>query len=120
MLSYFDYFKKANGVIYSVDMLRFRFYADDEKKSRIRDFLYVNCFDYDIYQSAKPFTYSVLLNIKCNSSLDSFTIGFGFNGISKSDKLGCFIEFNPNKVGNSCELTNLFNYMFIFYKLDYL
>ncbi len=111
MLSYFDFLQKANGVIYSIDMLRFRFYCNDETKSSIRDYLYINCFDYDIYQCAKPFAYSVLLNVKCNSSLDSFTIGFGFNGISKSDKLSCFIEFNPNKVGNSFELTNLFNYM---------
>lgn len=111
MLSYFDFLQKANGVIYSVDMLRFRFYCDDEKKSRIRDFLYVNGYNYDIYQCAKSFTYSVLLNIKCNNSLDSFSIGLGFNGLKKSEIRSCFIEFNPNKVGNSVELTNLLNYM---------
>lgn len=111
MLSYFDYLQKANAVIYSVDMLRFRFYCNDQVKSRIRDFLYVNCYDYDIYQSAKAFTYSVLLNIKCNSSFDSFTVGFGFNGLKKSENRSCFIEFNPNKVGNSLELTNLLYYM---------
>ena len=74
MLSYFDFLQKANGVIYSIDMLRFRFYCDDVVKSKIRDFLYVNCYDYDINQSAKPFCYTVLLTVKCNDSQDSFSL----------------------------------------------
>lgn len=111
MLSYFDYLRKANGVVYSVDMLRFRFYCCDVIKSKIRDFLYLNSFDYDIYQSAKSFNYAVLLQVKCNDSLDSFVVGLGFNGLKKSESRSCFIQFNPNKVGNSLELTNLLNYM---------
>ena len=111
MLSYFDFLQKANGVIYSVDMLRFRFYCDDVVKFKIRDYLYINNYYYDIYRSAKAFTYTMLFNIKCNNSLDSFSIGLGFNGMKKSEKRSCFIEFNPNKVGNSPELSSFLNYM---------
>ena len=111
MLSYFDYLQKANGVIYSVDMLRFRFYCDDETKSRIHNFVFTSNFDYDIFHSAKSFTYSVLLQIKCHNALDGFVVGLGFNGLKKSESRSCFIEFNPNKVGNSFELSYLLNYM---------
>lgn len=111
MLKYFDCYKNENNVIYSVDMLRFRFYCDDSLKQKICDFVSSN-FNYDIYRSAKSFGYSVLLDIKCNNAVNHFVIGLGFNGLKKSESRSCFIEFNPNKVGSSFELSALLDFMF--------
>lgn len=110
MLNYYSYFENNDGVRYKIDMIRFKFYCDDSKMKLIHDFINMVS-DFDIYQSAKAFAYSVLFKVYIKNSTSSFSIGLGFNGLRSADKNSCFIEFNPNRVGKSIELTRVLDYM---------
>lgn len=110
MLNYYNYFEDNGGVKYSVDMIRFKFYCNDFKMKLIHDFIN-SISDFDIYHSAKAFTYSVLFRVRVRNSTSSFSVGLGFNGLKSVDKKNCFIEFNPNRVGKSFELTYILGYL---------
>lgn len=110
MLNYYDCFKNTNGAVYSIDMLRFKFYCTPEKMYLLRGFI-SNIADCDVYQSAKSFAYNVLLKVHIHNSVYTFAVGLGFNGLKSSEKTSCFIEFNPNRVGRCKELIRVLEYL---------
>ncbi len=110
MLKYFDCYKSLNNVIYSIDMLRFKFYCSPQKMYLLRGFI-SDIADCDVYQSAKSFAYNVLLKVHIHNSVYTFAVGLGFKGLKSSEKTSCFIEFNPNRVGKCKELTMVLEYM---------
>lgn len=100
MLSY--YFPTSeNGLTYSLDMVRFKFKITQESCFEIMD--YLRRFEHKHSFSVKPFNYRELFTIYIKEN--SFSVGLCFNGLSKKDFFNCFIQFNPNKVGYSRELS---------------
>lgn len=110
MLNYYNYFENNDGVRYSIDMIRFKFYCSSQKMYLLREFV-CNIADCDVYQSAKSFAYNVLLKVHIHNSVNTFAIGLGFNGLKSSEKTSCFIEFNPNRVGKCKQLIMILEYI---------
>lgn len=110
MLNYYNYFENNDGVRYSIDMIRFKFYCSSQKMYLLREFV-CSIADCDVYQSAKSFAYNVLLKVHIHNSVNTFAIGLGFNGLKSSEKISCFIEFNPNRVGKCKQLIMILEYI---------
>lgn len=110
MLNYYSYFENNDGVKYSIDMIRFKFYCSSQKMYLLRNFV-CNIADCDVYQSAKSFAYNVLLKVHIHNSVNTFAVGLGFNGLKSSEKTSCFIEFNPNRVGKCKQLIMILEYI---------
>ncbi len=102
MLSY--YFPTSeNKLIYSLDMVRYKFKITQESCFEIMD--YLRRFEHKHSFSVKPFNYRELFTIYIKEN--SFSVGLCFNGLSKKDFFSCFVQFNPNKVGYSRELSSV-------------
>lgn len=115
MLSYF-YPISENGIIYSIDMIRFKFIANTYVLRQVCDYIESSC-SYEHFESFKPCTYRDLFKIRCDNN--SFIIGLCFLGFESKDNMSCFIEFNPNKVGSRAELKHILDLLrFAQIKLD--
>lgn len=110
MLQYYNEEKDKNGFVYSVDMVRITFNlpTDDNKKRYLERYFGNDArTDMTVYSACfRPMKYRTLVNIDYGTT--TATIGFGFNGPSRSDMLRGFIEFNPNKIMNGNK--QAFNY----------
>lgn len=106
MLSYY-YPTSENGLTYSLDMVRFKFKITQESCFSIIN--YLKTFNHKYTFSVKPFNYRELFTIYIKDV--SFSVGLCFNGLSKKDFFNCFIQFNPNKVGYTRELSAVLSYL---------
>lgn len=99
-----------NNVIYSIDKLRFTFVMPEFRQKFFIEYLKLN-YDYNDFFSNKFFAYKFLFKFfKIGFESQIITMGFGFNGTKKEEQINCFIEFNPNKVGNSVILKDIYKF----------
>ena len=101
----------VNDLIYSVDMIRFKF--DLEQYYQKKLYSIIKCFNsYDYFISTKNFHYKELFRISSSDLKYSFSLGVGFNGCNNhSDRTKCFIEFNPNKLYDQVELIKILSFL---------
>lgn len=100
----------VNDLIYSVDMIRFKFELVKFHQEELY-LLIKRIQTYDFYASNKSFHYRELYKIKTVDLTNSFSLGIGFNGLKSADKKLCFIEFNPNKLYDSKELRLILRFL---------
>lgn len=90
--------ENKGNLTYSIDMIRLDFVLKDSVlNSLLSWFNDPSKIDIDTYGlNTSPFKFRHMFRI--NYAKSSLIVGLGFNGISSSDSLKCFMEFNPNKV----------------------
>lgn len=108
-LKYFKPLKSAEGIIYSLDMVRLNFDFGKNAQHFVNTISRLASYDlrYEVkyFPSYQQFKYRHLWVIY--SPIDdnaSLTIGLDLGGTHDTASKG-FIEFNPNKVASSCALT---------------
>ena len=101
---------KVNDLIYSVDMIRFKFEISEFYQKELYDII-KQIGSYDYFNSHKAFAYRELFKIRTSNAEFSYSLGLGFNGLKRSDRNLCFIEFNPNKLYNCIELVRVLRFL---------
>ena len=101
-MKYYKEQTDKNGLVYSCDMLRITFDMRKDAVPMYNAYL-ENATRADITsypQDFKPYRYRYMYTIDYGMEYGKMALGLSFNG-SASDKLRCYMEFNPNKcMGN--------------------